>query len=103
MSKEAVGGSQPGGAYSPGIIAEGRFVYVAGQTPTRDGVVTGETTGEQTAKRAGAEQLWARPRFADERDLGRIAQRGAQRMVRAQSRAWIRAGGGGPRHFPTEL
>jgi 2-iminobutanoate/2-iminopropanoate deaminase len=49
MSKQAVGGSQPGGAYSPGIIAEGRFVYVAGQTPTRDGVVTGETTGEQTA------------------------------------------------------
>jgi len=49
MSKQAVGGSQPGGAYSPGIIAEGRFLYVAGQTPTRDGVVTGETTGEQTA------------------------------------------------------
>jgi 2-iminobutanoate/2-iminopropanoate deaminase len=49
MSKEAVGGSQPGGAYSPGIIAEGRFLYVAGQTPTRDGVITGETTGEQTA------------------------------------------------------
>jgi 2-iminobutanoate/2-iminopropanoate deaminase len=47
MSKQAVGGSQPGGAYSPGIIAEGRFVYVAGQTPTRDGVVIGETTGEQ--------------------------------------------------------
>jgi len=49
MSKQPVGGSQPGGAYSPGIIAEGRFVYVAGQTPTRDGVVTGESTGEQTA------------------------------------------------------
>jgi 2-iminobutanoate/2-iminopropanoate deaminase len=48
MTKQAVGGSQPGGAYSPGIIAEGRFVYVAGQTPTRDGVVIGETTGEQT-------------------------------------------------------
>jgi 2-iminobutanoate/2-iminopropanoate deaminase len=48
MSKEAVGGSQPGGAYSPGIIAEGRFLYVAGQTPIQDGVVTGETTGEQT-------------------------------------------------------
>jgi 2-iminobutanoate/2-iminopropanoate deaminase len=49
MSKEAVGGTQPGGAYSPGIIAEGRFLYGAGQTPTRDGVVTGATTGEQTA------------------------------------------------------
>src|SRR5215469_6345932 len=49
MSKEAVGGTRPGGAYSPGIIAEGRFLHVAGQTPTRDGVVTGATTGEQTA------------------------------------------------------
>lgn len=49
MSKEAVGGTRPGGAYSPGIIAEGRFLYVAGQTPTRDGVITGVTTGEQTA------------------------------------------------------
>jgi 2-iminobutanoate/2-iminopropanoate deaminase len=48
MSKEAVGGSQPGGAYSPGIIAEGRFVYVAGQAPLRDGVVIGETAREQT-------------------------------------------------------
>ncbi len=48
MSKQAVGGSRPGGAYSPGIIAEGRFVYVAGQVPTRDGVVVGETAAEQT-------------------------------------------------------
>jgi 2-iminobutanoate/2-iminopropanoate deaminase len=48
MSKQAVGGSRPGGAYSPGIIAEGRFLYVAGQVPTRDGVVVGETAAEQT-------------------------------------------------------
>ena len=48
MSKQVVGGSQPGGAYSPGIIAEGRFLYVAGQVPTRDGVVVGETVAEQT-------------------------------------------------------
>ena len=48
MSKRAVGGSSPGGAYSPGIVAEGRFVYVSGQGPTRDGVIVGETTGEQT-------------------------------------------------------
>jgi|SRR5713226_153806 len=53
MAKEAVGGSQPGGAYSPGIIAEGRFVYVAGQAPMRDGVVTGETAGEQTTVALG--------------------------------------------------
>jgi 2-iminobutanoate/2-iminopropanoate deaminase len=48
MSKRAVTGTTPGGAYSPGIVAEGRFVYVSGQGPTRDGVVVGETTAEQT-------------------------------------------------------
>jgi 2-iminobutanoate/2-iminopropanoate deaminase len=48
MSKQAIAGSRPAGAYSPGIVAEGRFVYVSGQGPTRDGVIGGETTGEQT-------------------------------------------------------
>ena len=48
MAKQAVGGSQPAGAYSPGIVAEGRFVYVSGQGPVRDGVVTGHTIEEQT-------------------------------------------------------
>jgi 2-iminobutanoate/2-iminopropanoate deaminase len=48
MAKRAVGGTRPGGAYSPGIVAEGRFVYVSGQAPIRDGVVTGESTGDQT-------------------------------------------------------
>jgi len=48
MSKRAVGGTRPGGAYSPGIVAEGRFIYVSGQGPTRDGVVIGETAAEQT-------------------------------------------------------
>jgi 2-iminobutanoate/2-iminopropanoate deaminase len=48
MSKQAIAGSQPAGAYSPGIVAEGKFVYVSGQGPIRDGVIVGETTGEQT-------------------------------------------------------
>lgn len=48
MGKRTVGGTTPGGAYSPGIVAEGRFVYVSGQAPVRDGVVIGETTAEQT-------------------------------------------------------
>jgi 2-iminobutanoate/2-iminopropanoate deaminase len=48
MPKRAVAGTTPGGAYSPGIVAEGRFVYVSGQGPTRDGVIVGETTAEQT-------------------------------------------------------
>ena len=48
MAKQPVGGSQPAGAYSPGIIAQGRFLYVSGQGPLRNGIVVGETTGEQT-------------------------------------------------------
>jgi 2-iminobutanoate/2-iminopropanoate deaminase len=48
MAKQSVGGSRPVGAYSPGIIAEGRFVYVSGQGPLRDGAVTGGTIEEQT-------------------------------------------------------
>jgi 2-iminobutanoate/2-iminopropanoate deaminase len=48
VSRYAVGGSRPAGAYSPGIVAEGRFVYVSGQAPLRDGVVVGESVEEQT-------------------------------------------------------
>ena len=36
------------GAYSPGIIAEGRFVYVAGQGPFRDGEFVPGTIEEET-------------------------------------------------------
>ena len=48
MAKQVVGGSQPAGAYSPGIVAEGRFVYVSGQGSLRDGEVVGDTIEEQT-------------------------------------------------------
>ena len=48
MAKQPVGGSQPGGSYSPGIVAEGRFVYVSGQGPFRDEVLTGTGIEEQT-------------------------------------------------------
>ena len=48
MAKRAVGGTQPVGAYSPGIVAEGRFAYVSGQGPLRNGVVSGDTIQEQT-------------------------------------------------------
>jgi len=47
VAKQPVAGSRPAGAYSPGIIAEGRFLYVSGQGPLRDGVVVGETAAEQ--------------------------------------------------------
>jgi len=48
VAKRAVGGTQPVGAYSLGIVAEGRFAYVSGQGPLRDGVVSGDTIQEQT-------------------------------------------------------
>jgi 2-iminobutanoate/2-iminopropanoate deaminase len=47
-SKRAVSGTQPAGAYSPGVIAEGRFVYVSGQGPLRDGEVVSGTIEEET-------------------------------------------------------
>ena len=39
MSRSAVSGTAPGGPYSPGIVAEGRFVYVSGQGPSVDGTL----------------------------------------------------------------
>jgi 2-iminobutanoate/2-iminopropanoate deaminase len=47
--KTAVAGSSPSGAYSPGIIAEGRFLYVSGQGPLRDGKVVSGTIAEEVA------------------------------------------------------
>jgi 2-iminobutanoate/2-iminopropanoate deaminase len=49
MAKQSVGGSGPSGLFSPAVIAEGRFIYVSGQSPKRNGVVIGETAAEQTA------------------------------------------------------
>jgi 2-iminobutanoate/2-iminopropanoate deaminase len=46
--REAVGGTQPVGPYSPGIIAEGRFVFVSGQGPLRDGEIVSGTIEEET-------------------------------------------------------
>jgi 2-iminobutanoate/2-iminopropanoate deaminase len=46
--KHAVTGNTPGGPYSPGIVAEGRFLYVSGQSPTRDGVRVVGTIAEET-------------------------------------------------------
>jgi 2-iminobutanoate/2-iminopropanoate deaminase len=48
MVKQPVGGSEPGGSYSPGIVAEGRFVYMSGQGPFQDGALTGTGIEEQT-------------------------------------------------------
>ena len=46
--KKAVQGTTPAGAYSPGVIAEGRFVYVSGQASLRDGAVVSGTVEEET-------------------------------------------------------
>jgi 2-iminobutanoate/2-iminopropanoate deaminase len=46
--KEQVQGTQPGGAYSPGIIGEGRHLYVSGQGPVRDGETVLATIEEET-------------------------------------------------------
>lgn len=35
--KQAISGTTPVGPYSPGIVAEGRFIFVSGQGPIRDG------------------------------------------------------------------
>ena len=55
--KHGVQGTTPAGAYSPGVIAEGRFVYVSGQGPLRDGELVSGTISEQT--RAVMENLGA--------------------------------------------
>jgi 2-iminobutanoate/2-iminopropanoate deaminase len=48
MTKTPVQGTTPAGAYSPGIIAEGRFLYVSGQGPLTDGDYEPATIEEET-------------------------------------------------------
>lgn len=48
--KQAVQGTTPAGAYSPGVIAEGRFVFVAGQASLSDGEVVSGTVEEETRR-----------------------------------------------------
>ena len=47
MSREAVPGITPPGPYSPGIIAEGKFVFVSGPGPLRDGAYVKGTIEEE--------------------------------------------------------
>ena len=48
MSREVVPGPTPTAPYSPGIIAEGKFVFVSGQGPMRDGIYVKGTIEEET-------------------------------------------------------
>jgi len=47
--KEPVSGSLPSGAYSPGVVAEGRFLYVSGQGPLRAGEVVSGSIEDEVA------------------------------------------------------
>jgi 2-iminobutanoate/2-iminopropanoate deaminase len=48
MTRTQVTGTTPAGAYSPGIIAEGRFLYVSGQGPLIDGKYDPSRVEEET-------------------------------------------------------
>ena len=52
-SMQAVGRSVPAGPYVPGIIAEGRFVYVSGQLPVTEGRLVPGTIEEETTLALG--------------------------------------------------
>lgn len=46
--REAITGSAVGGPYSPAIVAEGRFVFVAGQGPLDNGTYVEGSIAEET-------------------------------------------------------
>jgi 2-iminobutanoate/2-iminopropanoate deaminase len=48
MTRMPVQGTTPVGAYSPGIIAEGRFLYVSGQGPMIDGKYDPASVADET-------------------------------------------------------
>ena len=47
--REAIVGMAVGGPYSPAVIAEGRFVFVAGQGPLKDGAYVPGSIEEETS------------------------------------------------------
>jgi 2-iminobutanoate/2-iminopropanoate deaminase len=46
--REAVEGTEPVGPYSPGIISEGRFLFVSGQGALQDGEIISGSIEEET-------------------------------------------------------
>jgi 2-iminobutanoate/2-iminopropanoate deaminase len=48
MTRTPVQGTTPVGAYSPGIVAEGRFLYVSGQGPMVDGKYSPASIEDET-------------------------------------------------------
>jgi 2-iminobutanoate/2-iminopropanoate deaminase len=51
--REAIVGTAVRGPYSPAVIAEGRFVFVAGQGPLRDGDYVPGSIEEETEQTLG--------------------------------------------------
>lgn len=47
-AKKVVAGSEPAGAYSPGLEVAGRLLFVSGQGPLRDGKLVSGTIEEET-------------------------------------------------------
>ena len=48
MFREAIVGTAVGGPYSPAVVAEGRFVFVAGQGPLKDGTYVPGSIEDET-------------------------------------------------------
>lgn len=48
MIRQAIAGANALAPYSPAIVAEGRFAFLAGQGPLRDGVYVSGTIEEET-------------------------------------------------------
>jgi len=46
--REAITGAAVGGPYSPAIVAEGKFVFVAGQGPLQDGTYAEGSIADET-------------------------------------------------------
>lgn len=46
--RQPIAGTTPVGPYSPGIVAEGRFLFVSGQGPLADGKIVAGTIEEET-------------------------------------------------------
>jgi 2-iminobutanoate/2-iminopropanoate deaminase len=46
--REAIVGTTVGGPYSPAVVAEGRFVFVAGQGPMKDGAYVPGPIADET-------------------------------------------------------
>jgi enamine deaminase RidA (YjgF/YER057c/UK114 family) len=57
VMRDAIVGASVGGPYSPAVVSEGRFVFVAGQGPLHDGVYVPGSIEDETRQ---TPRTWAR-------------------------------------------